>query len=154
MTRDEIMTVYRKHIAAELAHDSAAAASTYVADGYYNHMPTGLHFSGRNAVQLQYAASYVNFPDQTFAIEGEVIEGDTLVHWSTLQATVKGPFLGIPPTGRRIALPFVARIEFRDGLMAGETLWYDTMTLCEQAGYDPAQVRAAIAAARQQFAAA
>jgi predicted ester cyclase len=154
MTRDEIMSVYRKHVAAELAHDSAAAASTYVADGIYRHMPTGLVFRGRSAVQLQYAASYVNFPDQTFEIEGEVVEGDTLVHWSTLHATAKGPFLGIAPTDRRIALPFVARIDFRDGLMAGETLWYDMLTLCEQAGYDPGAVAKASAAARAQFAGA
>jgi len=153
VTRDEIMRVYRDHVAAELAHDSAKAASTYVPDGYYHHMPTGLHFQGRDAVRLQYAASYVNFPDQTFEVEGEVVEGDTLVHWATLHATAKGPFLGIPPTGRRIALPFVARIAFRDGAMLGETLWYDMLTLCEQAGYDPAQVRAASLAARRRFAA-
>ncbi len=152
MTRDEIMAVYREHVAAELAHDSARAASTYHADGYYRHVPTGLAFRGRDAVKLQYAASYVNFPDQTFEIEGEVIEGDTLVHWATLHATAKGPFLGLAPTGRRVALPFVARIEFRDGLMAGETLWYDMLSLCEQAGYDPQAVCKASAAARARFA--
>lgn len=154
MTRDEIMRVYRTHVEAELAHDSAKAASTYLPNGTYRHMPTGLFFQGHDAVQLQYAASYVNFPDQTFEIEGEVIEGNTLVHWSTLRATAKGPFLGLPPTGRKIALPFVARIEFRDGAMAGETLWYDMLTLCEQAGYDPEAVRKASAAARAEFAAA
>ncbi|HEY1707807.1 MAG TPA: ester cyclase [Rhizomicrobium sp.] len=152
MTRDEIMKVYREHVAAELAHDSVKAASTYHPDGTYRHMPTGIFFQGRDAVRLQYAASYVNFPDQIFEIEGEVVEGTTIVHWSTLRATAKGPFLGLPPTRRRIELPFVARIEFRDGLMAGETLWYDMLTLCEQAGYDPEAVRKASAAARAQFA--
>lgn len=154
MTRDEIMKVYREHIDAELAHDSARAASTYLPDGYYRHVPTGLHFRGRDKVQLQYAASYVNFPDQTFEIESEVVEGDVLMHTATLHATAKGPFLGLPPTGRRIALPFVARIEFRDGAMAGETLWYDMLTLCGQAGYDVNAVREASAAARQRFASA
>jgi steroid delta-isomerase-like uncharacterized protein len=153
VTRDEIMKVYRAHVEAELAHDSAGAASTYLPDGTYRHMPTGLFFRGRDQVALQYAATYLNFPDQTFEIEGEVIEGDTLVHWSTLHATAKGPFLGLPPTGKRIALPFVARIEFRDGAMAGETLWYDMLSLCEQAGYSPDAVRAASAAARANFAA-
>jgi predicted ester cyclase len=80
-----------------------------------------------------------------------VIEGDTLVHWATLHATANGPFLGLAPTGNRIALPFVARIEFRDGAMAGETLWYDMLSLCEQAGYSPEAVRAARAAARARF---
>ncbi|MGH6873075.1 MAG: ester cyclase [Rhizomicrobium sp.] len=152
MTRDEIMSIYRKHIAAELAHDSACAASTYLAGGYYRHMPTGLHFKGRDQVKLQYAASYVNFPDQTFEIESEVVEGDVLMHTATLHGTARGAFLGLKPTGRCIALPFVARIEFRDGAMAGETLWYDMLTLCEQAGYDPAEVRKASEVARARFA--
>lgn len=153
MTRDEIMRIYKEHVAAELAHDSRAAASTYLPDGYYHHMPTGLMFKGREAVALQYASSYASFPDQTFDIEGEVIEGDVLVHWATLRAAVKGPFFGLPPTGRRIALPFVARIAFADGAMAGETLWYDMLTLCDQAGFAPDAVRAAAEQTRQRLAA-
>src|SRR5215467_12263233 len=152
VTREEIMRVYRRHLDAELAHDSAGAASTYVADGYYRHVPTGIFFRGRDQVALQYAASYVNFPDQTFEIESEVLDGMTLIHTAVLHATAKGPFLGLGPTGRRIALPFVARFEFRDGAMAGETLWYDMLTLCDQAGYAPEDVTKASAAARARFA--
>lgn len=153
MTRDEIMKVYKTHVDAELAHDSRAAASTYLADGYYHHMATGLLFRGRKAVEMQYAMSYVSFPDQTFDIEDEIIEDDLLVHWATLRGTVKGPFMGLAPTGRRIALPFVARIAFADGAMAGETLWYDMLTLCDQAGYAPEAVRAASEQARERLAA-
>lgn len=153
MTRDEIIRIYRTHVDAELAHDSRAAASTYLPEGYYHHMPTGLMFRGREAVAMQYAMSYVSFPDQTFDIEDEIVEGDMLVHCATLRGTVKGPFLGLPPTGRRIALPFVARIAFADGAMAGETLWYDMLTLCDQAGYSPDAVRAASQQARERLAA-
>jgi predicted ester cyclase len=121
MTRDEIMEVYRRHIEAELAHDSAKAASTYLPDGYYIHMPTGLTFRGRDKVALQYAASYVNFPDQSFDLENEVLDGHVLMHTGVLRGTASGPFLGLKPTGRPFALPFVARIAFRDGAMEGET---------------------------------
>ena len=152
MTRDAIMRIYHQHLNAELAHDSAAAASTYLPDGYYRHVPTGIAFRGRDQVALQYAASYVNFPDQTFEIESEALDGLTLIHTAVLHATSKGPFLGLAPTGRRIALPFVARFEFRDGAMAGETLWYDMLTLCEQAGYAPDAVRKAAAETRSRFA--
>jgi predicted ester cyclase len=151
MTRDEIMRIYRAHVEAELAHDSGRAASTYLSDGTYHHMPTGLFFHGRDQIALQYATSYLNFPDQTFEIEGEVLEGHTLMHWSTLHATAKGPFLGLRPTGRRIALPFVARIDFNDGAIAGETVWYDMLTLCDQAGYSPEAVRKASAEANARM---
>jgi predicted ester cyclase len=152
MTREEIMDIYRRHLEAESAHDSAKAASTYLPDGYYIHTPTGLSFRGRDQVALQYAASYVNFPDQSFEVESEVLDGQVLMHSGVLHGTAKGPFLGLKPTGRRIALPFVARITFRDGAMEGETLWYDMLTLCDQAGYDVNAVSAASAAARARFA--
>jgi predicted ester cyclase len=151
VTRDEIMQIYRTHVEAELAHDSARAASTYCPDGTYRHMPTGLFFKGREAVRMQYAVSYVTFPDQSFDIEREVLDGDTLVHWGTLTGTVKGPFLSLPPTGKRIALPFVAAIAFRDGAMAGETLWYDMLTLCDQAGYPYEALRQAAGEARRRL---
>jgi hypothetical protein len=37
--------------------------------------------------------------------------------------------------------------------MAGETLWYDLLTLCDQAGYDVAALSAATKMARERFAA-
>ncbi len=152
MTRDEIMRIYTEHVNAELAHDSAKAASTYLPDGTYRHVPTGLFFRGRDAVQMQYAMSYVSFPDQSFDVEREVLDGNTLVHWGTLKGTARGPFLGLPPTNRPIALPFVAAIEFGNGAMAGETLWYDMLTLCEQAGLPFDAVQKASAEARRRFA--
>jgi predicted ester cyclase len=151
MTRDEILAVYRRHLDAELVHDSAKAASTYTADGTYRHMPTGLVFRGRDQVALQYAASYMNFPDQSFEVESEALDGHILMHAGVLHGTAKGPFLGLKPTGRRIALPFVSRFIFRDGAMEGETLWYDLLTLCDQSGYDVDAVRKASAAARERF---
>ncbi len=153
MTRDEIMRIYRTHVEAELAHDSAKAASTYLEASYYHHMPTGLMFRGRAQVAQQYASSYSSFPDQTFEIKGEIVEGNILVHWAVLRGTCLGPFMGLPPTGRRIELPFVARIEFRDGAMAGETIWYDMLTLCDQIGHSPEAVRDATARAQALFAA-
>lgn len=151
MRREEIMRIYKTHVEAELAHDSARAASTYHPDGTYRHIPTGLFFKGREAVKLQYAMSYVSFPDQSFDVEREVLDGDTLMHWGTLKGTVKGAFLGLPPTGKPIALPFAAAIEFRDGAMSGETVWYDMLTLCEQTGYPLEAVQKASSEARKRL---
>jgi hypothetical protein len=44
-----------------------------------------------------------------------------------------------------VTLPFSARIEFQDGAMVGETLWYDLATLCEQVGVPVEPVRAVAA---------
>jgi len=40
-------------------------------------------------------------------------------------------------------VPFANVVPFRDGLMAGEIIYFDLATLCEQAGISVDQVRAA-----------
>ncbi len=148
MTPHEIRTVVEQHLAAEARHDAAAAAATYHADSYYEHVPLGFRFVGREAVAAQYAASFAALPDSTVAFEGEALEGDRLVHWGRFRGTVRGSWLGQPATGRAIDLPFVAIIELRDGRMVGETLHYDLATLCDQAGFSLEAVRAAAATLR------
>jgi predicted ester cyclase len=152
MTRDELLKIYRTHLDAEQAHDATSAAATYVDHGYYRVMPLGMTFEGRQAVAAQYAMSYVTFPDARFEIADEVVKGTVLFHSGVMHGTADGPFLGHPPTGRRVALPFSARIEFAEGAMLGETLWYDLGTLCDQIGvpYDAARAASAQLAAQLQ----
>jgi steroid delta-isomerase-like uncharacterized protein len=144
MTRDEMIQIHDTHVAAEHAHDHEAAAATYNEDGYYEYVPLGIRFEGREAVALNYAAGNLATPDSRFEIDGVIAdeEAETLFHWGTLHGTVTGEFIGQPPTGRILALPFVARFEFADGKMQGETIWFDLATLCDQAGFDLAAVQA------------
>jgi hypothetical protein len=50
--------------------------------------------------------------------------------------------VGVPPTGRSFVVPFANVAPFKDGLMAGETIYFDLATLCEQAGLPLDDVRA------------
>ncbi len=154
MTPAEIHRVIEEHLAAEARHDAAAAAATYADHGYYHHVPLGLRLDGRDAVAMGYAASFAAMPDSALVEEGRASEGARFVHWGRFQATLTGSWLGLPPTGRRLDLPFAAVIEMRDGRMIGETLYYDLATLCDQAGYTVDAVRAAAAAVRGARAAA
>jgi len=149
MTPREIRKIVEEHLAAEARHDAAAAAATYAAQGYYRHVPLGLRLEGRDAVAAGYASSFAAFPDSDIVHDGEVIEGDHYVHWGRFRATVAGSWLGLPPTNRRLDLPFAAVIEVRDGHMIGEALYYDLDTLCTQAGYTVDTVRAAADAIRR-----
>lgn len=134
MTHDEMRRILNQHLDAEARHDPVAAAATYADDGYYDVAALGVRFQGRDAVAMQYAASFAAMADSLATIEGEVIEGNRLVHWGTFRGTVTGDLLGQPPTGRSIALPFVGIIEFAAGKMRGERVYYDLATLCDQAG--------------------
>ena len=150
MTEADIHDVYHRHLAAENAHDASSAAATYLENGYYRVMPLGLTFTGRGAVEAQYATSYLAFPDARFEIETEVVGGRWLFHAGTMYATATGSFFGQPPTGRPVRLPFSARIEFQDGAMVGETLWYDLATLCDQVGVPIEVVQESVAAIAAQ----
>ena len=44
----------------------------------------------------------VAFPDNRHEVEEVITQGDTVVLRCTLTGTHEGPFMGIPPTGRRI----------------------------------------------------
>jgi hypothetical protein len=48
-----------------------------------------------------------------------------------------------PQAGGSFAVPFANIVPFKDGLMAGEAVYFDLATLCEQAGLNTDEVRAA-----------
>ncbi len=145
MNTAEMSRIVHEHLAFEAAHDAAAAAGCYVEDGFYVHTPLGLRLEGRAAVEFNYASNYAAMPDVKFTIEGEVGNDTHLMHWATMRGTLDGPFLGQDPTHRSVELPFVARYDFRDGKILGETLWFDLYTLCDQGGLDIEAVRATAA---------
>jgi hypothetical protein len=65
-----------------------------------------------------------------------------MIVWGTLQGASGGDWMGVPPSGRSFAVPFANATPFRDGLMAGESIYFDLATLCEQAALPLDQVRA------------
>ena len=65
-----------------------------------------------------------------------------MVVWGTLRGTSGGDWVGVPPSGRTFAVPFANVTPFRDGLMAGESIYFDLGTLCHQADLPLDEVRA------------
>jgi hypothetical protein len=66
-----------------------------------------------------------------------------MVVWGTLDGTSGGEWLGVPPSGRSFSVPFANVTPFHDGLMAGESVYFDLATLCEQAALPLDEIRAA-----------
>lgn len=65
-----------------------------------------------------------------------------MVVWGTLRGTSGGDWVGVAPSGGSFAVPFANVSPFRDGLMAGESIYFDLATLCEQAALPLEEVRA------------
>ncbi len=149
MTREQMKAVHDRHVAAENHQDAEAAAATCHPEGFIENVALGVRFEGHAQIKLQYAALFAAFPDTELAQEGEAFGDDVLVAWGIFRGTMQGAFFGVPATGRRIAVPFVNVIPFRDGLMAGERAFFDLATLCAQAGIPLADVRAGTRALRR-----
>ena len=134
----------RRHLASEAVHDATAAAATYVEDAVYENAALGITFTGRDAVEFQYAASY-ELIDGLAAEYLWTYEGDDYcVQFGRLTGRVEGELLGVRAEGGELDLPFVAVNRFRGSAMAAEHVFYDLELFCRQAGLDLAAVRAAV----------
>lgn len=125
--------LFEWHRDAEVARDYDAILATFVEDCYLETHPLGLRSEGRVAARVAYEAYFTAFPDLTPDDEGHAFGDDVMVAWGTLRGTSGGDWVGVSPSGRSFAVPFANVIPFRDRLMAGESIYFDLATLCEQA---------------------
>jgi hypothetical protein len=137
--------VLARHLAAEAAHDPEAAAATYHPECFYENAALGIRFEGRELVAFQYAASWALIEDMAARYDWELMLGDEIVQSGRITGRVGTDVLGVPARGGALDLPFTAVISFRDGLMAGEHIWYDLDDFCAQIGTDVDGVRRAAA---------
>ncbi|MFN2590250.1 MAG: ester cyclase, partial [Actinomycetota bacterium] len=98
---------------------------------------------GKSAARAAYEAYFTAFPDLAPNDEGVAFGDDIVVVWGTLRGTSGGDWLGVPPSGGSFAVSFANVAPFRDGRMAGETIYFDLATLCEQAGLPLETIRQA-----------
>jgi steroid delta-isomerase-like uncharacterized protein len=130
------LALLRRHMAAENAHDLAGTLATLTADCVFTDTALGRTFHGHDG-----AAAYYRMWWEAFDVE--VTPED--LHWTTNDLAVaetrfrgwqSGTFLGIPSAGRRIDVPFVIVVGFRDSLMNGERFYWNLATLLAQIGTD------------------
>ena len=132
----EHLALLRRHMDAENAHDLPGTLATLTADCVFTDTTLGRSFHGHDG-----AADYYRMWWDAFDVEVSREE----LHWTTAGLAVAearfrgrqiGAFLGVPSTGRRIDVPFVIVVGFRDGLMDGERFYWNLATLLTQLGTD------------------
>jgi predicted ester cyclase len=97
----------------------------------------------RSEARAAYEGYFTAFPNLSPDDEGFAFGDDVTVTWGTLRGTSKGDWFGIPPSGRAFLLQFVNVARFRTGRMAGESIYFDLATLCNQVGLPLDRIRAA-----------
>jgi steroid delta-isomerase-like uncharacterized protein len=146
MTPEEMTRLFTTHRDAEARRDYDAVLETFAENCYLETVALGLRSEGRAAARAAYVGYFTAFPDLTPDDNNVAFGADSMVVWGFLRGTSGGDWLGVAPSGRSFAVPFTNVTTFADGRMAGESIYFDLATLCEQADLPLHDLRAAAAA--------
>jgi steroid delta-isomerase-like uncharacterized protein len=81
--------------------------------------------------------SFTAFPDLRFTIEDQIAEGDKVVSRWLVSGTHKGPFQGIPPTGKQVTVTGVGINRFANGKIVENWTNMDFLGILQQLGVVP-----------------
>jgi steroid delta-isomerase-like uncharacterized protein len=125
--------VIHAHTDAENRHDVEATLKTFHKPRY-EVIPLGEPIDGAANVRELLASLMAGFPD--FRAElARLHHSDSVVAAEVrMTGTHRGPWAGIPPTGRRIDVPTLCLFEFDGDKLVCEKVYFDMATLMRQLG--------------------
>src|SRR4029450_5612855 len=136
-----MVEIWEKHIAAEFKTKNIdATMATMTSDPFVNHVPVMTGGVGYNEVRHFYSTYFI--PGQPTDSEGvpvtrTVRRGRIVDELSpTFTHTIEMPWIlpGIRPTGRRVEIAVVVVVQFKDGKIAGEHIYWDQASVLAQVG--------------------
>jgi carboxymethylenebutenolidase len=139
MTTEENVRLWIAHLAGEFTdRDVEKALATMVEDASVCHLPTGSGGTGKSVLRRYYREMFIpSIPEDwthtltnRLATEAGIAEEAHLRFHHTKQMDWFLP--GIPPTGKLIEVDIVVVIDFRDGLMAAERIYWDQAEVLRQ----------------------
>lgn len=141
MAKPDLARLWEEHTTHEFATRSAAATlDTMVDDAYVNHVPVMTGGCGKSALLAFYSRDFIPCmpPDTKLTPVSRTIGEDQLVDEMifSFTHTQEMPWMlpGIPPTNRRVEVPLVAIVGFRDGKLASERIYWDQASVLKQIG--------------------
>ena len=136
-----LSSAWDQHLASEFAAKSAEQAlATMTADPHVNEVPLMIGARGRAELHDFYANHFLNQipPDlEMVTVSRTVGQGrvvDELVMRFTHSIFMDWLLPGVPPTGRRVELPFVVIVQFEGDKLAHEHLYWDQASVLVQVG--------------------
>jgi predicted ester cyclase len=113
----------------------ATISDKYYAPEFVYHLTTGdMNFEEYK----QFAVALVKiFPDANFTIDDIIAVGDKVIIRRTLQATHKGEFLGVAPTGKKISQAGISIFRIAGGKITEIWTVSDIFGLMQQLGAIP-----------------
>src|SRR5690348_3336966 len=114
--------------------------ATMAEDGYVNHIPVMTGAAGKAALREFYGRQFIPCmpPDTTLTPVSRTVGQNQLVDEMIFSFThsQEMPWMlpGIAPTNRRVEVPLVAIVGFREGKVAFERVYWDQASVLKQVG--------------------
>jgi carboxymethylenebutenolidase len=139
--QEALQSVWEEHIGSEfVAHSTEDALATMVEDAYANHIPVMTGGVGKPALREFYSKYFIPQmpPDLELTPISRTIGTDQLVDemMATFTHTIQMDWMlpGIAPTGKQVEVPVVTIVQFRDGKLAHEHIYWDQASVLIQLG--------------------
>jgi carboxymethylenebutenolidase len=154
----DLSKLWEEHTAHEFStRDTEATLATMVEDAYVNHIPVLTGGNGKAELRRFYSQDFIPSmpPDTTLTPVSRTVGENQLVEEMifSFTHTKEMPWMlpGVAPTHRRVEIPLVAIVRFRDGKLAHEHIYWDQASVLKQIGLldDPSLPIAGIESARK-----
>lgn len=140
--RERREAIVREHMESENRHEFDVTLATF---GHPDHGPryeliaTGDTHEGADAVARYYAETRTAFPDQRNELIALYHSDEAVIVEFQLMGTHRGPFRGVPPTGRSFSCRMTAFFLFDGDRLTTERVYFDSATILRQLGlaHDP-----------------
>ena len=120
------------------ARDLDGALTELVVEDFVEQNPLPGQGPGRAGLADVLAGMFAAFPDLHWSLLDTVVENDRVMSLSTWTGTHRGDFMGIPATGRTVAVEAWTIDRYRDGRMVESRIIMDVAGLLMQLGVIPA----------------
>src|SRR5262245_44043629 len=97
------MAIVDEHIRCENRHDLDAVMATFGHEARYDDEPWDDHRTGLDGVRSYYTELMSALPDLNIEVTQRHVASDSLIVEVIISGTHRGPWRGLPATGRRIA---------------------------------------------------
>jgi len=146
--QETLSELWEQHVQYEFStRNTEDTLATMVEDAYVNHIPVLTGGVGKDELREFYSKRFIPQmpPDTEMTPVSRTIGEDQLVDEMVFKFTHTIPMdwmlPGVAPTGKRVEVPLVAIVRFRDGKLAHEHIYWDQASVLVQIGLlDPAKL--------------
>jgi len=139
--QEDLSKLWEEHVRYEFStHNTDDTLATMVEDAYVNHIPVLTGGVGKDELREFYSKRFIPHmpPDTEMTPVSRTVGEDQLVDEMLFKFTHTIPMdwmlPGVAPTGKRVEVPLVAIVRFREGKLAHEHIYWDQASVLVQIG--------------------